>query len=91
MAKIRPFKGIIYNSEIYKDDLSNVIAPPYDVIDAKHRNRLLDKHPDNLLSQFTYAFYLFMRANIQGAPKEDYQDPLDRMLAILEKFKISFI
>ena len=49
LAKIQPFKGIIYNSERYKDDLSNVIAPPYDVIDAKHRNRLLGKHPDNII------------------------------------------
>lgn len=49
MAKIQPFKGISYNSEKYKDDLSNVIAPPYDVIDAKHRMRLLEKHPDNII------------------------------------------
>ena len=49
MAKIQPFNGILYNSQIYNGDLSEVIAPPYDVIDAAHRQRLLEKHPDNII------------------------------------------
>ena len=48
---------------------------------------LLDKYPDNIFSQFVYAFFLFFKANIQGGEPEDYQEPLNRMLEIYIKFK----
>ena len=44
MAKIKPFKGILYNKE--KIDTPKVVTPPYDVISPSMQNRFyqLEKH-----------------------------------------------
>jgi len=47
MVSIKPFKGIRYNLE--KTLLKNVIAPPYDVIDAHLRESFLSKCPYNIV------------------------------------------
>lgn len=49
MATIRPFVGIRYSSKQGKD-LSKLIAPPYDVLDAKGKAALLAKDPHNIVS-----------------------------------------
>lgn len=44
MADVRPFKGIRYNSEKFKD-ISSLMSPPYDVIDEAFQRRLYDRSP----------------------------------------------
>ena len=48
MATIRPFAGIRYSSSA-GHDLSDFIAPPYDVLDAQGKAKLLAKSPFNIV------------------------------------------
>ncbi|VEN73515.1 conserved hypothetical protein [Candidatus Desulfarcum epimagneticum] len=48
MAEIIPFKGIRFNTE-KTGDLSQVTAPPYDVISRKERDMFYDTHPANVI------------------------------------------
>lgn len=48
MAHIRPFAGIRYARQKGLE-FSNVIAPPYDVLDEKGKSALLAKSPDNIV------------------------------------------
>jgi uncharacterized protein (DUF1015 family) len=47
MAKIIPFKGILYNSGKVSGD--DVIAPPYDIISPEQREVLYQKSPYNII------------------------------------------
>lgn len=47
MATIRPFKAIYYNKKI--TNLSEVVAPPYDVIDKKLQEELYGRSPHNIV------------------------------------------
>ncbi len=49
MAQIRPFAGIHY-ANLPNGDISGVIAPPYDVLDAQGRAALKAKHPQNVVN-----------------------------------------
>lgn len=46
MPQIEAFRGIRYDLG-HVGSLSNVVAPPYDVIDAELQQELYDKHPNN--------------------------------------------
>ena len=48
MPDIQAFRGIRYDLG-HVGSLSNVIAPPYDVIDAELQTALYDKHPANIV------------------------------------------
>jgi len=48
MAKIEPFKAVVYNQEEIKE-LSSVVCPPYDVISASQQQRYHDSHPYNFI------------------------------------------
>ncbi len=48
MATIAPFKGILYNKEKVRD-ISDLIAPPYDVIDEAERERLYARDENNII------------------------------------------
>lgn len=48
MPDIQAFRGIRYDLG-HVGSLSNVIAPPYDVIDAELQTALYDKHPANVV------------------------------------------
>ncbi|HEX5472465.1 MAG TPA: DUF1015 domain-containing protein, partial [Lacipirellulaceae bacterium] len=48
MPAIQAFRGIRYDLG-HVGSLSNVIAPPYDVIDAPLQQTLYDKHPANVV------------------------------------------
>jgi uncharacterized protein (DUF1015 family) len=48
VAQIRPFSGIRYSKKI--GDLSNVIAPPYDVLNEIQKSALQSKHPNNIVT-----------------------------------------
>ena len=48
MALIVPFRGLRYNPEVVRD-LGEVVAPPYDVIDATAREEYYRRHPYNVV------------------------------------------
>ena len=48
MAKVKGFKGLRYNNEKI-DDISKVIAPPYDVINEDQQNLLYSLHENNII------------------------------------------
>lgn len=48
MPIVRGFKGIRYNPEKI-DDFSNVLAPPYDVINSQEQNELHERDPLNVV------------------------------------------
>ncbi|MFH1752835.1 MAG: DUF1015 domain-containing protein, partial [Candidatus Omnitrophota bacterium] len=48
MAKIEPFKGVLYNLGMI-DDISKVVAPPYDVISEKMQEEYYSIHEKNVI------------------------------------------
>ncbi|MDK2931636.1 MAG: hypothetical protein PWR07_1767 [Bacillota bacterium] len=49
MAKLMPFRAVYYDPGKVGADLGDVIAPPYDVVDAEKGRRLADQHPWNVV------------------------------------------
>ncbi|MEW6228252.1 MAG: DUF1015 domain-containing protein [Bacillota bacterium] len=47
MARLIPFRAVHFNPSVVGENLGDVIAPPYDVVDAVEGKRLLDRHPYN--------------------------------------------
>jgi uncharacterized protein (DUF1015 family) len=47
VPQIRPFRALRYVPGI--GDLSQLVAPPYDVISAEERERLVERHPKNVV------------------------------------------
>ncbi|HEV7300222.1 MAG TPA: DUF1015 domain-containing protein [Tepidisphaeraceae bacterium] len=51
MADIRPFAALRYSSKVTRDrNLSDLIAPPYDVIADERKAQLMASHPNNIVS-----------------------------------------
>ena len=48
MAKVKPFRGLLYNP-VLLDDLSNIICPPYDVISIEMQSELYQRSPYNMV------------------------------------------
>ncbi len=48
MAKILPFRGLLYNPHKV-EDMSEVMAPPYDVISSGLQEKLYHRHPNNIV------------------------------------------
>ena len=48
MSQIFPFHGILYDQAIV-GSIKDVVAPPYDIIDAEGQQRLHDRHPHNII------------------------------------------
>ena len=48
MAEVIPFHGIRYNTGLVSD-ISAVVTPPYDVIDAVAQQNFYDRHPYNVI------------------------------------------
>jgi len=48
MAKIEPFRAVVYNQEKIQD-LSSVVCPPYDVISSAQQERYHQLHPNNFI------------------------------------------
>jgi len=49
MVDILPFNGFVYNKDKI-GNISGVISPPYDVISASLRDKLLNTHPNNIVN-----------------------------------------
>ncbi len=50
MAEIQPFAALRYNPRQFGKDLSAVVAPPYDVLDAKDKAALLARSDRNIVA-----------------------------------------
>src|SRR5215207_8999526 len=48
MSQIIPFQGTLYDPAVV-GDIKNVVAPPYDIIDAAGQQALHDRHPQNII------------------------------------------
>jgi uncharacterized protein (DUF1015 family) len=48
MAKIIPFHGTAYDPSVI-GDVAQVVAPPYDIIDAAGQQALYNRHPQNII------------------------------------------
>jgi uncharacterized protein (DUF1015 family) len=48
MANLTPFRGVLYDPRAVKD-VANVVAPPYDIIDATYQKALYERHPNNVI------------------------------------------
>ncbi|HXV69112.1 MAG TPA: DUF1015 domain-containing protein [Nitrospira sp.] len=48
MSQIFPFQGTLYDPAV-AGDIRNVVAPPYDIIDAADQKALHDRHPRNII------------------------------------------
>ena len=48
MSTIIPFHGTLYDAKIV-GDVVNVVAPPYEIIDATEQKSLHDRHPHNII------------------------------------------
>jgi uncharacterized protein (DUF1015 family) len=48
MSHIIPFQGTLYDTALV-GDIKNVVAPPYDIIDAAGQQALHDRHPQNII------------------------------------------
>jgi uncharacterized protein (DUF1015 family) len=88
MARIRPFRGVLYNQEKVPD-LKAVVTPPHDVISAEEQQEYYKAHPQNMIrlilgeifsedtehnNRYTRAAQSFSSWLEQGILKQD-QDP----------------
>src|ERR687892_1231804 len=48
MANLTPFRGVLYDPMVVKE-VANVVAPPYDIIDATYQKALYERHPNNVI------------------------------------------
>jgi uncharacterized protein (DUF1015 family) len=48
MSQIFPFQGMLYDQTLV-GSIKDVVAPPYDIIDAEGQKRLHDCHPHNII------------------------------------------
>jgi uncharacterized protein (DUF1015 family) len=48
MSQILPFQGTLYDTAV-EGDIRNLVAPPYDIIDAAAQQALHDRHPHNII------------------------------------------
>lgn len=67
MIEFRPFRALHYDQAVVP--LADVIAPPYDVIDDAHRDRLYARHPQNVV-----RLILNKAADRYAASAADLQD-----------------
>ncbi len=49
MAEIKPLRGIRYDDRRFAGELGDLLAPPYDVIDAAEQAELYARHPNNVV------------------------------------------
>lgn len=48
MSQIIPFRGTLYDTSVV-GDIKQVVAPPYDIIDAAGQKALHERHPQNII------------------------------------------
>jgi len=83
MAEVQPFRALHYDQRV-TGPLQDVVAPPYDVIDAAERERLVARSPYNVVGvdlpqgddPYAAADELFEHWRMQGAVVRDSQPAL---------------
>ncbi len=90
MAKIKPFKGILYNKKEI-GDLPKVVTPPYDVIPSQEVDTYYGRHSYNIIrlilnkstpkdspvnNRYTRARDLFNKWLSEGILKQDVKDSI---------------
>lgn len=90
MATIIPFRGVRYNP-VKVGDVTNVVTPPYDVIDADAQKAYHEKHPNNVIrlelgykydddteinNRYTRAAETFNVWKVEGVLKHDTKPTL---------------
>ncbi len=84
MSEIQPFRAIRYATDVVGRDLSSRLSPPYDVLDAADKKRLLQRDPYN----FVAIDLPHVPAKAAGPPevydqaRTTYQQWLDRGILI---------
>ena len=48
MAKIIPFRGVIYNTRKI-ENMANVVAPPFDIVSEQEQLEYHKSHPNNMI------------------------------------------
>ena len=48
MAQVIPFRGTLYDPSTV-GEIRQVVAPPYDIIDAAMQRSLHERHPQNIV------------------------------------------
>lgn len=76
MPAVHPFRAVQYNHG--KGDVSDLIAPPYDVLDLTQKQSLLDKNENNIVS----VDLPHVPAKELG-PKEAYQASADKLASMI--------
>ena len=69
MAKIKSFKGLVYNSD--KVEIANVVSPPYDVITSQSRDDYYSTSPYNVIR---------LILNNASQPYKEAKSKLDRWI-----------
>ncbi|MCW5754219.1 MAG: DUF1015 domain-containing protein [Phycisphaeraceae bacterium] len=82
MAVVSPFRAIQFSGG--RGDVSALVAPPYDVIDAAGKKRLLDRNPGNIV-----AIDLPHVPAKELGPPSAYQGAADRLDALLREGVLS--
>jgi len=82
MPAIHPFQAVQYKQG--KGDVSDLIAPPYDVLDLSQKQALLEKNEDNIVS----VDLPHVPAKELG-PKEAYQASADKLASMIESGAMS--
>ena len=77
MPTVHPFRAVQYNQA--KGDVSDLVAPPYDVLDISQKQALLDKNADNIVG----VDLPHVPAKELGPP-EAYQGSADKLRAMIE-------
>ena len=79
MVDILPFRGIRYDPAAAGADLTELVAPPYDVISPNEQENLYEKHPANVVrlilgrepDKYAQAARLFREWIVSGTLKAD--------------------
>ncbi len=77
MPIVAPLRGLRYDSK-HVGELSQVIAPPYDVIDAALQTRLYERHPANVIR---------LELNREEAGDDDRQNKYSRAAKFLREWR----
>jgi uncharacterized protein (DUF1015 family) len=86
MADVQPFRAFHYDPAV-AGEIADLVAPPYDVIDAEHRARLAARSPHNVVEvdlpaadgggdPYEHAAELFARWQQEGAVVRDDEPAL---------------
>ena len=81
---VHPFRAITYSKHAPTSDLSSLVAPPYDVLDAAAKRALLERDPANIV-----GIDLPHVPPKELGPPEEYQKAAERFRAMMKDGTLS--